>query len=138
MSADIAVQTAIRTHLVGDAAVTALVPAGSIVDRGATTFRSPSIILGESVIQPFATFTTARVVRVLHTLHVWQNGPSLEGVKAICAAVLAAVRAERLELGAGFHCVDWRISSGRVMRDPNGETMHGVLTADVTVEEIAA
>jgi len=77
-------------------------------------------------------------VRVLHTLHVWQNGPSLEGVKAICAAVLAAVRAERLELGAGFHCVDWRISSGRVMRDPNGETMHGVLTADVTVEEIAA
>lgn len=138
MGADIAVQKAIRTRLVGTSAVTSLVPAGSILDRGAAPFRSPSIILGESTIQPFTTFTTAHVVRVFHTMHVWDKGPSLEGVKQICAAVVAAIRADRLDLGTGFHCVDWRISSGRTLRDPNGETMHGVLTAEVTVEEIAA
>lgn len=138
MGPDIAVQRAIRLRLVASSQVTALVPATSIVDRGATPFKSPSIILGESTLQPFQNFTTARVTRVFHTMHVWAQGPSLEGVKDICREIVTAIRASRLDLGPGLHCVDWRIASGRALRDPNGETGHGVLTAEVVVEEIAA
>jgi len=55
----------------------------------------------------------------------------------ICAAIRAAVAVGRLDLGTGFHCADLRVSSMRQMRDPDGETSHGVVTVEALVKELA-
>ena len=132
-----AVQVAIRARLVATPAVVALVPAASILDRNQRPAPSPSIILGESQAVDEGDSIARNRARVYHTLHVWKREPSLEGVKVICAAIRSAIHAGRLDLGAGFHCADVRVSSMRQMRDPDGETSHGVVTVEALVEELA-
>lgn len=132
-----AVQVAIRNRLVATAAVTALVPAASILDVNQRPSPSPSIILGESQAVDEGTSLRRAHVRVYHTIHVWKREPSLEGVKIICAAIRKAIHAGRLDLGTGLHCADALVSSMRQMRDPDGETSHGVVTVEVLVAEVA-
>lgn len=131
-----AVQVAIRNRLVATAAVTSLVPAGSILDVNQRPAPSPSIILGESQAVDEGTSLARAHVRVFHTVHVWKQEASLEGVKIICAEVRKAIHAGRLDLGAGLQCADARVSQMRQMRDPDGETSHGVVTVEVLVVEV--
>ncbi|EYD73612.1 hypothetical protein Rumeso_04733 [Rubellimicrobium mesophilum DSM 19309] len=77
-----------------------------------------------------------RRTRVWHTLHVWKTEPSLEGAKEICGVVEAALSAGRLDLGPNFHAIDSHVVSSRTMRDPDGETSHGVVTIEVLAEEV--
>jgi hypothetical protein len=133
-----AVQVAIRNRLVATAAVTALVPAASILDVNQRPTPTPSIILGESQAVDEGTSLRRAHVRVYHTIHVWKQEPSLEGVKVICAAIRKAIHAGRLSLGTGLHCADALVSDMRQMRDPDGETSHGVVTVEVLVAEVAA
>lgn len=137
MSADLAIQIAIRARLVATSAVTDLVPASNILDRNATPAPRPSIVIGEAqVIDEGSTFARTRE-RVFHTIHIWKTELSREGVKEIMAAARAAIRSARLDLGAEYHCVDWRVSSTRTMSDPDGESSHGVMVVDVLAEEVA-
>ena len=137
MSAAIAVQKAIRARLIGASAVTALVPATSILDRHARPAPDPSIILGED--QTVQGEGLARdMVRVFSTLHLWKREPSLEGVKAIAGTIRTAIHAGRLDLETGFQCGDCFVSSSRFMRDPDGETSHGVVTVETMVSEVAS
>lgn len=136
MSGDLAVQKALRARLVSTAAVTALVPAAAILDRHARPAPDPSVILGEG--QTLEGDDIARQVqRVVLDLHVWKKEPSLAGVKAIAGAVRAALHSGRLALDAGFHCGDCRVTHMRFLRDPDGETAHAVVTAEVLVSEVA-
>lgn len=133
-TADLSVQKAVRLRLTGTGAVTALVPAGSILDRHARPAPDPSIIIGEG--QCIEGDDLARsVVRVVLDLHLWKKEPSLAGVKAISGAVRKALHSSRLSLDTGFHCGDCRVSSMRYMRDPDGETSHGVVTVEAVVKE---
>lgn len=133
---DLAVQKAIRARLVATSAVTNLVPAGSILDRNKTPAPSPSIILGEVQIMDEGDSIKRTRSRVYHTIHVWKVEPSREGVKRINAAINAAIRAGRLDLGPGLHCADWRVSSTRALSDPDGETSHGIVTVNLLVQEV--
>lgn len=137
MSADLALQVALRGRLVSTPAVTALVPAASILDRHQRPAPSPSIILGETQEVDEGTSLERAHSRVYHTLHVWLREPSTEGVKAITAAIKSAVRAGRLDLGAGYHCADQLVSGMRHLRDPDGETSHGVVTIEALVVEVS-
>ena len=138
MSADLPVQIALRARLIASPAVTALVPAFSILDRNSTPAPRPSIILGEvQVIDEGDSIARTRE-RIVHTLHIWKTEPSREGVKQIMAAMRAAIRSARLDLGSGYHCADWRVSSMRALSDPDGESSHGVLTVEVLAEEVSA
>lgn len=137
MSVDLAVQIAIRNRLVTTTGVTNLVPATSILDRNKLPAPSPAITLGEVQLVDEGRSLSRTLTRVYHTIHVWKVEPSREGVKTISAAIRTAIRSGRLDLGAGFHCVDWRVSSMRALSDPDGETSHGVLVVDVLVEEVA-
>ncbi|SFD17113.1 DUF3168 domain-containing protein [Salipiger profundus] len=137
MSADLAIQIAIRARLVATSAVTDLVPASNILDRNATPAPRPSIVIGEAqVVDEGSTIARTRE-RVFHTIHIWKTELSREGVKEILAAARAAIRSTRLDLGAEYHCVDWRVSSTRTMSDPDGESSHGVMVVDVLAEEVA-
>ncbi|WP_320176709.1 DUF3168 domain-containing protein [Roseovarius pacificus] len=132
MTEDLAVQKAIRARLVASSTVTALVPAAAILDRNQRPAPDPSIILGESQEVDEGTSLQRDRTRIYHTLHIWKREPSLAGVKAICGAVRTALKADRLELD-GYHCADWNVSSARYLRDPDGETSHGVMVVNVLV-----
>ncbi|MCA0847194.1 DUF3168 domain-containing protein [Salipiger thiooxidans] len=138
MSADLAVQIAIRARLVATSAVTDLVPATSILDRNATPAPRPGIVLGESQVVDEGSSVDRTRERVFHTIHLWKTEPSREGVKEISAAVRAALRSERLEIGPDYHCADWRVSSTRTMSDPDGESSHGVIVVEVLAVEVVA
>ncbi|TFF27515.1 DUF3168 domain-containing protein [Jiella endophytica] len=136
MSAALAVQKAIRGRLAVSASVTDLVPAASILDRNSRPAPDPSIILGED--QEVDEERIARnVVRVYSTLHVWKKEAGLVGVKAIAGAIRASVQSARFASIEGFHFGDCRVSSTRFMRDPDGETAHGVVTIETLVSEVS-
>tara|TARA_R110002020_G_scaffold5179_4_gene21921 strand:- start:7957 stop:8370 length:414 start_codon:yes stop_codon:yes gene_type:complete len=137
MSADLAFQKAIRARLVEAAGVIALVPAGSILDRNARPAPDPSIIIGED--QTVDEERISRnVLRIYSTLHVWKKEPSLVGVKAIAGAIRVAIHESRLSLDSGFECGDCLVSSVRYMRDPDGETSHGVVTVEALISEVVS
>lgn len=134
MSADHAVQTALRLRLVSTSIVTDLVPADAILDRHARPAPDPSIVLGEG-----QSLDGGRVDRrsqqVFVTLHIWKHEPGLAGVKAIAGAVRKALNAGRLDLMEPYFCGDSFVSDMRFMRDPDGETAHGVVTVEALVLE---
>lgn len=135
MSAALALQKAVRSRLTGTGSVTALVPASSILDRNQRPSPDPSIVLGEVQLVDEGTDFARRHVRAFHTIHVWKREPSLEGANAIMSAIQAAIHSARITLEAGYHCADCFVSSMRAMRDPDGETSHGVVTVEALIVE---
>ncbi len=134
MSAHLAIQIAIRARLIGTPAVTNLVPATSILDRHARPAPDPSIIIGEG--QSFDGEDIARKSQtVVIDLHIWKKEPSLAGVKAIAGVIRTALYSARLVVAAPYHCGDARILQTRFMRDPDGETSHGIVTVEAVVKE---
>lgn len=138
MSAELALQVAIRARLAASAGVLALVPAANILDVNQRPAPTPSIILGESQAIDEGESIARNRQRIYHTVHVWQKEASLEGVKRICGAIRQAIHADRLMLAPGFHAADARVSSSRQLRDPDGETSHGVVVIEALVQEISA
>lgn len=136
MGAALALQKAIRARLVGASAVIALVPAASILDRNQRPAPSPSIILGEAQQVDEGNALDRNRVRIFHTVHVWKKEASLAGVTRITGEIRKAMTGARLSLDPGFHCADHRIADIRVMRDPDGETSHGVVTVEALIVEV--
>ncbi|MCC5968396.1 MAG: DUF3168 domain-containing protein [Pararhodobacter sp.] len=137
MGAALALQKAIRARLVATPAVIALVPAASILDRNQRPAPSPSIILGEAQQVDEGNAIGRNRVRIYHAVHVWKQEPSLTGATAITSEIRKAFGAVRLQLDPGFHCADQRVADIRVMRDPDGETSHGVVTIEALILEVA-
>jgi hypothetical protein len=137
MSADLAVQKALRARLVASSGVTALVPADHILDVNQRPARDPAIHLGESQAVDQGDSIARKLTRVYHTLHIWKKEPSLVGAKQICGAIRTAIHSGRLGLDAGFHAVDGFVSGQRFIRDPDGESSHGIVTVEVLVQEVA-
>lgn len=137
MSAALAVQKAIRARLTSFPLVTRLVPDANILDRNARPTPFPSIIIGEDQ-EVDEGDIARRNVRVYSTLHVWQKEPGLVGVKAIAGAVRTALHQRRISSEVSFHFADCRVTSTRFMRDPDGETSHGVVTVETLVHEVWA
>jgi len=135
MSAALAFQKALRTRLVSTSAVTDLVPATNILDRNARPAPDPSIIIGEDQVLEDDGLSRSRE-RVFATVHIWKQEASLTGVKAIGSAIRTAIHSARLTLDAGFHCGDCHVSDMRFLRDPDGETSHGVVTVEAMLETL--
>ncbi|MFZ5690538.1 MAG: DUF3168 domain-containing protein [Pseudomonadota bacterium] len=132
--ASLAVQKAIRSRLIGTPALVALVPADHILDRNQRPAPDPSIVLGEDqVVNPGVTIARD-VVRVYSTLHVWKREPSLAGVKSIAGEIAKAIWfGPGLDLETGYQWCDSVVESFRALRDPDGETSHGILTINSLV-----
>ena len=135
MSAALAVQKAIRARLVATAGVTDLVPANAILDRNQRPAPDPSIIIGEAQTVDESTDMQRGHQRVFHNLHVWKRETGTTGANAIAGAIRSAIQSDRFVLDAGYHCADARVSDLRVMRDPDGETAHAVVTVETLVAE---
>lgn len=135
MSADLAVHNAIRDRLIGTLAVTALVPAASILDVNQRPAPVPSIIIGEGMAME-GDRIDRRDQRVILDLHVWKKEPGLKGVKAIAGAIRAAINVSRFAHISGYHFADCRVTRTRFMRDRDDETAHGVVTVEALVNEV--
>lgn len=140
IDASAAVQRAIRVRLIGNAGVTALVPAANILDTNQRPAPSPSILMGEDqIVDAPDVMLNRSFVRVYSTLHIWKTETSTAGVKAISNAIRRAIgvnRTARLDLNdPDFVCSDCTIEQVRFMRDPDGETSHGVMTLKCLVQQ---
>lgn len=137
MSVDLETQKAIRARLIATSAVTALVPASHILDVNQRPAPDPSIIMGDSQQVDEGTSLKRRHSRIFHSLHIWKREPSLEGVKTIAGAIREAIHAGRLAMPAGLACADLLVSSTRFLRDPDGETSHGIVVVEALIAEVA-
>jgi hypothetical protein len=139
IDASAAVQRAIRVRLIGNAGVTALVPAANILDTNQRPASSPSILLGEDQVVDGNVDIARSFVRVYSTIHIWKKELSTAGVKSIANAIRRAIginRAARLDLAdADYVCSDCTIEQVRFMRDPDGETSHGIMVLNSLVQQ---
>lgn len=134
MSATLAVQKALLARLRAAPALVALVPTGNMLDRNARPAVDPAINIGEGQAVDAGDIDRANL-RVFLDLHLWRKETSTEGVKAIADAIRDAIREGRLALDAPFVCGDCRASMMRFLRDPDGESSHGILTIETLVGE---
>ncbi|WDR07299.1 DUF3168 domain-containing protein [Devosia rhodophyticola] len=132
MSADLALQKAIRARLVASSPVLALVPAANILDRNARPDPDPAIVIGESHAVDEGD-VARKHQRIYATLHIWKREVSLTGAKAIGGTIRTAIGSSKIVLDTGFHCADCRVSDMRFLRDPDGETSHGIVTVEALV-----
>lgn len=131
MSANLALQKALRAVLVARPALVALVPAVNVLDRHARPAPVPSIILGETQ-ELDGGFATGGAVQIFHTIHIWVEEPSLTGARRVGWEIRQALRAGRVALDGGFVLAGWQ-STARYIRDPDGITSHGIITVDATI-----
>ena len=134
MSAALATQSAQRGLLVGSSAVTALVPADSILDTGTRPEGFPRIIVGEDQELP-ADEVVGRYTTIFSTLHIWSHGDGLAGAKAIAGVVRSALHMSLWQRD-GYRCIDAKFQNARYVRDPDGETAHGIVTIQSVVEAL--
>jgi len=137
MSAELALQKAIRNRLSTASDVIALVPATSILDRNERPNPRPSIIMGDAQSVDEGESIARKLTRVYLDLHVWVEEPSTEISKRIASAVRRAIQSAKLQLDPGYHCADCRVRGSRFLRDPDGKTSHAVVTVDALVQEVA-
>lgn len=137
MSAELAMQKAIRARLIGMDALTQLVPAANILDRNERPNPRPSIVIGEGQSIDEGDSIARTLTRVYMDLHIWVEEPSTEISKRISGAIRKAVNGPRFQPVDGFHFADCRIRGSRFLRDPDGKTSHAVVTIDALVQEVA-
>ncbi len=128
MSASLALQTMIRTRLVADPAVTALVPPDHIADRPAQApARFPAITLGAAREYPVG-FLSRDASRVAVDLHVWTDTPGTAASKALADAVRRALR-DAPWSADGQSVQQFRYSGAHFMADPaDVDVTHGVIS----------
>lgn len=136
MTVGIALQKALYKRLTSSPKIGVLVPVSNIFDRNQQPKADPLILIGEDQIVDDGSDLQRCNWRVYSTIHIWKMENSLTGAKAISGAIRQAIRQGRPELDDGYHCADWRVSSERFMRDPDGEHSHGVLTIESLVVEV--
>lgn len=137
MSAELALQKAIRARLTATADVTDNVPVGHILDRNERPNPRPSIVIGEGQSVDEGDSIARTLTRVYMDLHVWVEEPSTEISKRIAGAIRKAVQHGKFPSSDGFHFADCRVRGTRFLRDPDGKTSHAVVTIDALVQEVA-
>ncbi|WP_454917282.1 DUF3168 domain-containing protein [Xanthobacter sediminis] len=131
MTPDLALQKALLARVTADAEVAALVPAGNVIDAYGVPQRYPCIIFADGQVVREPLTLECRHRRVYATLHVWTK--SMPQARAIAGAITAAVEGAPVETEA-HRAISTVVSSTRFLRDPDGETSHGVVTVDCLME----
>jgi hypothetical protein len=133
MSVSAAIQKLVFDRLVAHSGVNSLV-AGRVYDRPRSRATFPHITFGPS---DFVVEDADCIVGRTETLQidVWSQyeGGGLQA-KQIMDAAKSALHDHEATLATG-NLIQLRVIAGRVFRDPDGITTHGVLTVEAQVEE---
>src|SRR5579863_408533 len=125
----LALQKLIYALLSGDAGVTALVPATSILDRNHRPEQFPSILIGEGT-AIFGDYVQNSYHDTPYVdVHIWVSEVGLSTAKAIAGAVKDAIRTGPWSAD-GYSVSNVRSVSARYMRDPDGMFSHTVITVE--------
>ncbi|WP_353641965.1 DUF3168 domain-containing protein [Mesorhizobium sp. WSM2239] len=135
MEPSLDLQKSLRNRLVATSAVTALVPATSILDRNARPELDNAIIIGEGQTLPDEGLARHRH-QAFADLHIWRKEVGLAGSKQIAGAIRDALNDGPLTLDH-FRIADLRIASTRFLRDPDGIHSHAVMSLEARLVELA-
>ncbi len=130
----LALQAALRTQLVSDENVAALVSPSSIRDGNARPDIFPTIITGDAQTVLERIVFSRKHVRCTMTLHIWTKETGLAVVKTIAAAAMIAL--STTPLIDGFALLDHEVEGVRYFRDPGGEHGHAVVTVSALIEAV--
>ncbi len=134
MSADAtnAVQAAVYTALTGASAVTDLVSTRIYdqVPEGLETF--PYITFGNPVTSPFDAAVMRGQTEDL-TLHVWSREGGRKQTQQVLAAIHATLHRQPLTVTGHTH-IQTLHRFATVLKDPDGETFHGVTRFEITTQ----
>lgn len=130
-------QKAIRNRLIGSADLTAIVPATQVFDSSSKPTVFPCIIIGEAQEIEDNFLLDGSTYEVFQTLHIWTREQGLVNVKRISGLARRAIKSGKfsLPLTDEFQACDVRFRDARYMRDPDGETAHGVFTIRSLLQE---
>ncbi|MDX0889761.1 DUF3168 domain-containing protein [Sinorhizobium medicae] len=131
----LALQTAIRTALVGNSAVTTLVPADHIRAGSTGPDKLPCIMMsdGNTTLHGHD-YTAQRTAWVYLDLHIWTLDAGQDAAKEIAGAVMAAL--DRPLPIEGGECDHFRVTASRFPRDPDPAYGHGVLSVEALIRWI--
>ncbi|WP_188820470.1 DUF3168 domain-containing protein [Brucella endophytica] len=132
----LAVQTAIRTRLIGKPEVTALVPADHIRAGSTRPDKTPCIIMsnGNTTLHGYD-YTAQRGAWVYLDLHIWTLDAGQDAAKEIAGTVMAALDKRSLAIEGGY-CDHFRVTASRFPRDPDPAYGHGVLSVEALIRWI--
>ena len=130
----LALQAALRTQLVSDENVVALVTPSSIRDGNARPDQFPCVIIGDAQTVLERIVFSRKHVRTTMDLHIWTRETGLAVVKTIAAAAMIGL--STTPLIDGFALLDHEVEGVRYLRDPGGEHGHAVVTVSALIEAI--
>jgi len=122
-SASWSLQQSIFAALTADAALTALLGAGRILDDVPQGTSLPYLTFGQTTARDWSTAGEDGTEHIV-TLHVWSAARGKKQAHDILGAVRAALHDRPLSL-AGHNLVNLRHEHSATRRDPDGETIHG-------------
>jgi hypothetical protein len=117
-------QQAVFAALTADAALTALLGPGRILDDVPQGTAMPYVTLGPATLRDASTGTEDGTEHGL-AIHVWSGARGKKETHAILSAIRAALHDRPLAL-TGHRLVNLRHQLSEVRRDPDGATLHGL------------
>ena len=129
-----ALQKGIFAKLSADTAVVACLGGQHIYDDVPRNAEFPYLTLGQSALVDWSTGTEYGAEHVL-TLHVWSRAGGTRETLDIIAAVNEVLKDVPIEL-PGHVLVNLRFEYADARRDPDGETVHGILRYRAVTETV--
>lgn len=131
-SADWQLQQALYTSLSGNAALTSLLNGARIYDHTPPRTRPPYVTIGITATRDWSTSTEAGREHIV-TLHSWTDSKSREAATAIQNAIEQAILPADLTM-ADHHPVSVNYEFSEIRRDPDDETLHGIIRFRIRTE----
>lgn len=135
LAAEWSLQKAVFAALSADATLSGLIGAGRIHDDAPQQTVFPYLTLGQSTARDWSTATDEGAEHVL-TLHVWSRAAGKKEAHAIMRALRQALHDQSLTL-EDHRLVNLRHDFSETARDPDGETVHGIVRFRAVTEPLA-
>jgi hypothetical protein len=132
VSFELAAQQAIYTALAGNITATVYdeVP---MLPSGQPSANFPYVAIGDDT--RIAWDTDDRTgAEMTMTLHIWSRANGMREAKRIAGEIYDILHRADLAV-TGYHLIDCLCEFAEFMRDPDGETRHGVVRYRITVQE---
>jgi hypothetical protein len=131
----LALRTAIRSKLIANPAVTALVDPANIRSGSTRPGDTPCIVMANGTTTLHGhDYTSQRAAWVYLDLHIWTQDAGPDAAHEIAFAAQGALD-KHLELACGY-CDHFRIVRSAFPRDPDPSFGHGVLSVEALVRWI--
>lgn len=134
----LALQTAIRTRLIGTPEVMALLEHDPTRVRSGSTRpdKTPCIIMsdGNTALHGHD-YSSQRTAWVYLDLHIWTLDAGQDAAKEIAGTVMAALDKRNLQIDGGY-CDHFKVTASRFPRDPDPAYGHGILSVEALIRWI--